>query len=431
MSADLESQVHETDIDYLCPICTELITEPYLLIECGHHLCQQCRDRLLSIGKMECPTCREPDVLTNAVLDKHFQRKVKSLKVRCLDYKKGCEWVGELRDLHDHLDPAKGRCVIACPFSCLFCCSIFAHNSEMREHSRHHCLERMISCENCGYYDTFTIVTKKHYPICRLFPIDCPNHCPVESLRRYQLQEHLKECTQQLVNCPKSGCSVRLPRGEMKLHTVQQHDLILEETNQAVITPATVSSQYLYNQAPMEFIISNFNEKKEANAKWFSSSFYTRDKGYRFRLKLYPNGSSAVRGSHVSIFATLLKGKNDDKLEWPFEGVIMVEILNWKEDKNHYSVAICLDRCKDPDGRHTSHVGSQKAAPGYGIPQFISHTDLAPTTSTKYLLDDYLKLRVSVRYELRYAVARCSFLAADMRSMSAIWIFASVEANCY
>ena len=39
-----------------------------------------------------------------------FQRKVNSLKVRCSDYKEGCEWVGELRDLHDHLDPAKGRC---------------------------------------------------------------------------------------------------------------------------------------------------------------------------------------------------------------------------------------------------------------------------------------------------------------------------------
>ena len=73
----------------------------------------------------------------------------------------------------------------------------------------------------------------------------------------------------QLVDCPYRktfiGCSVRLPRGKMKLHTLQQHNLVLEETNQAVaITPATVSPQYLYNQAPMEFIISDFSEKKEA-----------------------------------------------------------------------------------------------------------------------------------------------------------------------
>ena len=52
----------------------------------------------------------------NAVLDKNVQRKVKSLKVRCSDYMEGCEWVGELKDLHNHLDPAIGGCGTTCPF---------------------------------------------------------------------------------------------------------------------------------------------------------------------------------------------------------------------------------------------------------------------------------------------------------------------------
>ena len=50
-------------------------------------------------------------MLNDSRRDKYLQRKVNSLKVRCSDYKEGCEWVGELRDLHDHLDPAKGLCV--------------------------------------------------------------------------------------------------------------------------------------------------------------------------------------------------------------------------------------------------------------------------------------------------------------------------------
>ena len=319
--------------------------------------------------------------------------------MRCSEYKKGCEWIGELRNLQDHLDPDKRQCVVVCPFACLFCHNLFARQTEMREHSHFHCPERMMSCEYCDYYNTFTIVTEKHTPICHKFPIDCPNHCPAESFRRHLLQKHLKECTHQLVNCPKSGCSVQLPRGEMKLHTTQQHDLVLEETIQEVaVTPATVSPQYLYNQAPIEFIISDFQDKKEANAKWISSSFYSHRKGYRFHIKIYPNGSSAVRGSCVSVFAALLKGKYDENLEWPFEGVVVVEILNWKEDKNHFSLAICLDRSKskDPHSKHTSRIIDRKVAPGYGIPLFISHTGLAPTTSTEYLLDDHLKLRFSV-----------------------------------
>ena len=329
-------------------------------------------------------------MLNDARSEKYIQRVVKSLEVRCSDYKEGCEWVGELRDLHDHLDPAKGRCGIACPFDC----SKYGRRIEMKEHSRH-CHKRMISCENCGYYNTFTIVTEKHYPICPArSPIDCPNqHCPVEGLRRHQLEQHLNECSHQLVDCPNTGCSVRLPRGEMKLHTLQQHNLVLEETNQAVaITPATVSPQYLYNQAPMEFIISDFSEKKEANEQWNSSPFYTHNRGYKFRLNMVPNGAGTGSGTHLSVYGQLMRGKYDNELEWPFEGDIRVELLNWRADKNHHSYTCCFNRYSS---KYSSRVADQETGIGFGEHQFISHTDLAPTTNTEYLRDDYLKLRVS------------------------------------
>ena len=163
----------------------------------------------------------------------------------------------------------------------------------------------------------------------------------MEGLRRHQLEQHLNECSHQLVDCPNTGCSVQLPRGEMKLHTLQQHNLVLEETNQAVaITPATVSPQYLYNQAPMEFIISDFSEKKEANEEWYSSPFYTHNRGYKFRLNVYPNGNSTGSGTHLSVYAQLMRGEYDNELEWPFEGDIRVELLNWRADKNHHSYTI-------------------------------------------------------------------------------------------
>ena len=307
----------ETDINYQCLICTEPLTEPYLSIECGHHFCQQCRDRLLSYGKSECPTCRQPDALTKAVLDKNLQRNVKSLKVRCSDYKEGCKWVGELRDLHDHLDPAKGQCGIPCPFGC----DKFTRLSEMREHTCH-CHERMISCENCGYYNTFTIVTEKHYPL-----------------------------------CPRSPTA---------------------------ITPATVSPQYLYNLAPIEFTFGDFSEKKHANKEWHSSPFYTHNRGYKFRLNVHPNGIHDGSGSHLSVHAELMKGEFDDELEQPFEGDIRIELLNWREDKNHQSAIICFNRYNHTMSHSRQYVTNQEVreAPTHvGQPdQFISHTDLEPNS---------------------------------------------------
>ena len=320
------------DIEYQCPICLEVfndsLTEPYLT-DCGHHLCGKCCDQqLLKTSKTECPTCREPDMLNNARCDKFFQRmvKFKNVKVRCAYYMEGCEWIGELKDLNDHLDR---QCRIACPFGC----GKYAHSSDMKEHTCRHCHNRMISCENCGYYNTFTIVTEKHYPI-----------------------------------CPRSPTA---------------------------ITPATVSSQYLYNLAPIEFTIGDFSEKKRANEEWHSSPFYTDNRGYKFRLNVHPNGIHDGSGSHLSVHAEPMRR------EYDFEGDIQIELLNWREDKNHHSAIICFNRYNHTMSHSprnvTNHWQEIEAATRVGHPhQFISHNDLEPTSDTKYLLGDFFKLRVSV-----------------------------------
>ena len=156
-----------------------------------------------------------------------------------------------------------------------------------------------------------------------------------------------------------------------------------------------VTSQYLNNQAPMEFIISDFSEKKESNKVWYSSPFYTHNRGYKFRLKVYPNGNDTSRGSHLSVYAQLMREEYDNELEWPFEGDIGVELLNWREDRNHHSWTIDFNRYTDPDGTRSSRLTDQETAPSLVNPRFVSHTDLVSTTNTEYLRDDCLKLRVS------------------------------------
>ena len=129
---------------------------------------------------------------------------------------------------------------------------------------------------------------------------------------------------------------------------------------------------------------------------WHSSPFYTHNRGYKIVLEVFPNGNLAGSGSHLSIAAQLMRGEYDDDLEWPFEGDIRIELLNWRADKNHHSHTIHFNRYTDPDSTHSSRVTDQEAGTGLGEPQFISHTDLASTTNTEYLRDGYLKLRVSV-----------------------------------
>ena len=51
------------------------------------------------------------------------------------------------------------------------------------------------------------------------------------------------------------------------------------------------------------------------------------------------NGCKEGKGTHVSVFAYLMRGEFDDHLKWPFQGHVTVAMLNQLED-NHYATKI-------------------------------------------------------------------------------------------
>ena len=182
---------------------------------------------------------------------------------------------------------------------------------------------------------------------------------------------------------------------------MQQHNLVLKEANQAVaITPATVLPEYLFNLAPIEFVVRYFHLLTKDfwfSGVWESPSLLTHEKGYKFCLKLYANGTGSGLENHVSVFVYLMKGECDNDLVWPFEGRVVIELINWRADKNHLSATIDFNRHSDPNGRITSRVYKEEYAPNaLGIKCFISHSSLLynPDTNTEYLQDNCLRLRV-------------------------------------
>ena len=178
--------------DYFCPICTNLLTEPFLT-DCGHHFCRECRGRLLASGRVECPVCPERNALKDARLNKHLQRQVNDLKVHCKHHEEGCKWKGELRDLQAHLDPVRRRCGFVL-ITCSLGCGERVQSGAMKEHKKSHCRKRPSTCEHCGYHNAHDIVTEKHHPLRCQFPVDCPNKCQVEGLKGRQLQAHISCC---------------------------------------------------------------------------------------------------------------------------------------------------------------------------------------------------------------------------------------------
>ena len=85
-------------------------------------------------------------------------------------------------------------------------------------------------------------------------------------------------------------------------------------------------------------------------------------------------------------------GEYDDRLEWPFEGDIYIELLNQREDSEHCSKIINLNRFRHEDDTITSRVIGKKFGSSWGVSKFIPFADLSynPSTNIEYLQDDCL-----------------------------------------
>ena len=107
-------------------------------------------------------------------------------------------------------------------------------------------------------------------------------------------------------------------------------------------------------------------------------------------LRVYPNGNGSSNGTHVSVYIHLMKGPNDDYLQFPINGLFSVQLMNWKKNTRHYQRPIEYDDDAPLECRESVITG-EKAA-GWGIDQFMSHNWLS---SEGYLDEDKMCFRIT------------------------------------
>ena len=64
-------------------------------------------------------------------------------------------------------------------------------------------------------------------------------------------------------------------------------------------------------------------------------------------LKVYANGCGDGEGTHVSVFAYLMRREFDDHLKWPFQGHVVLQLCNQLEDKRHRGATISFSKAAD------------------------------------------------------------------------------------
>ena len=251
--------------------------------------------------------------------------------------------------------------------------------------------------------------TTSHLQTCPQVKVRCPNDECEASIPRCEVSTHRLTCDYEPVSCKYAevGCEERPLRKDLKeheedapLHLKVTTEKVLQLTQLTQVTTEKVLQLMQLTQVlrcAFTFKLTNFQKRKHDKDVFYSTPFYTSHTGYKMCACVYANGYGNGNNTHVSVYANLMKGDNDDSLTWPFTGEVVVEILNQLEDNNHHKKVYQF--LADEDVSKRVLVNIERATNGWGMQKFLSHTELdyQPDKNCQYLLNDTLVFRVSAR----------------------------------
>jgi len=274
----------------------------------------------------------------------------------------------------------------------------------MDSHLKNMYPNRQYQCPHCKDTGRHWEITTTHLVTCPKLKIPCPNAQCNASVSRCELSDHRTKCLFEEVRCKyaDTGCEKKPLRKDLQQH---ENDYLLH----LQLAVETVYQQQKEMKAmedviartqprPCVFKMTKFNQHKISQDEWYSPPFYIHPGSYKMCIYVYANGSGSGKGTHISVFACLMRGKNDDSLSWPFTGKVTITLLNQLEDKNHHTKAVEFPQEVQTEV-NVRVVNGDRADRGYGWVEFISHNQLGyhAEQNCQYLEDDCLYFRIVAR----------------------------------
>ena len=333
-----------------CPICLLVLREPYQVTCCGKSFCKECIERVKS-NNQSCPTCNDRGF--NLFHNKGLQQSLYDFQIYCSHKSKGCEWIGELRELDKHLnsEPPADKSLEGCPFTVINCplshttgCEVRLPRKDVKIHMNDKLLTYVVklSQDNKSLNSQLQMVKKQ------LHSVEVDN-------------EHLKQQVAEL---------------ERRIKELNKAHEMFAHTGQPL--------------GQVDFTMAHFQQHKQDDDEWLSPPFYTHPHGYKMCMCVWPNGFSTGKGTHLGVTIHLMRGEFDDQLKWPFRGDITVQLLNQEEDKDHIMKEIPFTDGAPNDV--VNRVTKEEMNPsGCGLSEVLPNSSL----ERGYLKDDCLKFCIT------------------------------------
>ena len=301
-----------------CPVCLLTLCDPHIISCCGNEFCKVCIERVQRDGK-PCPLCNEPNFTT--MLNKKLAREINALVIRCPYKELGCKWQGELSQVCRHLNQASPT---GCDYVTVMC--KYQCGTEMQRHLIHHheiddCSKRPVEMQVVSLTQKFDVMITNNKLLCQ----------ELEEMKQSQhkmraendeLQHTLKVIKEQNEDLKQKYDGIKRELEVLKVDhtkyktTSKQKFATLETRKLSLPVP------------PFYFDLSNIDHFMKTDYHWLSDSFYSHAGGYKLGVSVYPNGFGEAKGTHLSMFVHIRRGEFDEKLNWPFDGEIVIQAFS-------------------------------------------------------------------------------------------------------
>ena len=321
------------------------------------------------------------------------KREIQALAVKCSNVDGTCEWQGTVGTLSKHM--------AMCPFTPLPCPKKCVDKSntisqfmkkDLDEHLEKDCPNRDYQCQYCQEKGTYTNITQVHDSICENKMIPCTNTGCNDTIPRNALKRHFAEdCEYTEIPCKyqRLGCDKKMIRKAISTHENDTDKLHLHMALQKIITMENNFSETKQSTNDAINALKTCQTRKSITFGTFgnyqrefkSPSFYTSPNGYYMNASVTINKETKA----LSFSLSILEGKYDTALQWPFQGRATLSLLNQLDDTNHFERKIDFSK-------HAVMAGGN-----LGFVNFISRKELVKTgPKIKYFKDQTLYFRVLV-----------------------------------
>ena len=356
-----------------CPVCLLTLRDPHVVSCCGNEFCQVCIKRVQGDGK-PCPLCNEQSFST--MLHKKLVREVNALVVRCPQKEMGCDWEGELGQLHSHLNPEIGS-ISGCGYiivACSYECGVQLQRQKIHEHELEICPKRPIEMQVACLLKKYEAIDTENRLLRQELGVIKEAHEKEIKEMKSIYETEINQLKQELDEIKSEACDKLKAKQEAMKFKVEENSSTLKRLEEKC--NRLQDNKTPLSLPPYYFEVLNVDRYLEPNMDFVSAPFYSHPGGYKMDISVYSNVERGghSKGSYLSLYVSILHGEFDDHLKWPFDGEVTVQVYNRTQEKWSIETKIELNKeCGlDVVERQVDLLSSAR----WGCPKWLSHSDL-------------------------------------------------------